>query len=337
MIFAVDLGSHEWKGVLLGRRWGRWALKQIQRVTAPEHTTQGVAVFRQLWETCGQKNPKVVVTLPDRAVLPVVVRLEAGKRFEEDELRRVIQWQARDHWLTPHDQLVVQWQSFWGRKGQPSVVVGSLVDRGVLSTYEGFLQSAGVSRWVIDAAPYRALNSVPDAAFDLVHVGATHTTVWMVEDHRPLAVHRLPVGGAMFTQAIGQHRRVSLEHAEKGKRSIAFLPEDWGVPGTEGRLATLEGVMPALKRWTTFIHDALAASLRRDSMNTRVPLYLAGGGAGWARLDVALQQVLGRPVTLWHPRVMSELTMTDQLLPAGMSWTALSASVGAAWSARKSR
>lgn len=234
--------------------------------------------------------------------------------FENDQIRKVVRFQAEDH-LHSHsiDEVVINWIKTGETKdGSRLTIFASPKDK--LAESIAILRRAGVDPATVDldaTALFTAIEGakllVAHPSCIVLHVGASSTNLILIVEGRPRVFRSFPLGTGALEAAVthelgtsgGEGRRRVLHRGAAHEDPFA-TGASLAVPGEAGKsLAQLEAeaVADESTAFVNKLHREVIRSLA--AVRTETPparLLLTGGGALLAGMAEALEERFGLPV-----------------------------------------
>ncbi|MBL4687752.1 MAG: type IV pilus assembly protein PilM [Nannocystaceae bacterium] len=263
-----------------------------------------VDALRNLASRIHLRGKSMAIAVSGNAVIIKRLTIPAmdGPALEEQmewEVRQNIPF-SRDDVVVDHEVLVQQTP-----QGQMEVMLVA-AKREVVGQYMQVVRDAGFQPVVVDAAAFSLQNAVeggvgfsPGETVAIVNVGATFSTMSIVQDGLPTFNRDLGVGGNTYTEAIRTRLAVSTDGAEAykvgGAIAAAGAAADVVPQEVHHILAQVsEQVAEEFQRSLDFyLNDAVDTHLSR--------IYLSGGSALVPQLPKALQDRSRIPVEIFDP------------------------------------
>jgi len=320
-VIGVDIGSQSIKVVeLVESRQGLLLRKAGSRPTPPEATKAGVIAnttavadaINSLLQALEIDTASVVAGVAGPTVVVRQVQLPA---MSERQLRKSIQWEARNYVSFPVEDSVLEFQILEPSSGSGQMdVMLVATPRDMVDTRVETLELAGLDPIAIEIEPFAAMRALvdwnPDPALEnetvaLVGLGATFTDINIVKNRKFVLTRMIPIAGNSMTEAVGSALSMDYEKANALKETAMQV-----VTAEEER-ATLDPFAQQASRAVEPLLDELIREIRRslayydyqqqapvESDQTagvnRIMLY--GGSAKMAGLARYLQLNLGVPV-----------------------------------------
>ena len=238
--------------------------------------------------------------------------------MSERQLRKSIQWEARNYISFPIEDSVVEFEvtdrsSGNGSSGQMRVMLVA-APRDMVGSHVEALTLAGMEPLAVEIQPFAAMRglSASDArdlgqgeTIALLGIGASYTEITIIKDGKFVLTRTIPIAGNAFTEAIKNALDMGEEESARIKESAMQL-----VLSEEER-ASLEPTVQQASRALEPLLDEIIRELRRSlayhdyqqqtpeagSGETGVSrILLNGGSAKLPRIEEYFQAQLGVPV-----------------------------------------
>jgi type IV pilus assembly protein PilM len=310
---GIDIGSSAIKLVQLkvGRR--ELALQNFGIEPVPPQTIVDGAVMnhgalvdaiRNLAGRIRLKGKLAAISVSGNAVILKRLTIPA---MEGPALQEQMEWEVRQNIPFPREDVAVDHEVLVAQtpQGQMEVLLVA-AKRDIIQQYMQAVRDAGFNAVVIDAAALALQNAIeggigftPGETFAIINVGATYSTMTIVNDGRPSFTRDIGSGGNTYTEAIQRQLAVPIDGAEAYKvgGAIAAMGAAADVVPQEVHaiLAQVsEQVAEEFQRSLDFyINDTVDARLAR--------IYLAGGSCLVPQLPKAIQDRARIPVEIVDP------------------------------------
>ncbi len=237
----------------------------------------------------------------------VIIKRLTIPAMEGAALDEQMEWEVRQNIPFPREDVVVDHEILVKQtpQGQMEVLLVA-AKRDVIGQYIGVVRDAGFNASIVDAAALALQNAVeggigfaPGESVAIINVGATFSTLTIVNDGRPGFTRDLHAAGNTYTEAIQQRLAIPMDGAEAYKvgGAIAAMGAAADVVPQEVHqiLAQVsEQVAEEFQRSLDFyINDAVDARLSR--------IYLSGGSCLVPQLPKAIQDRARIPVEIIDP------------------------------------
>ena len=334
-VVGLDIGSTAVRGVeLSARKRNRPNLLRFHEVPLPPGAvSRGEVVepevvgsaLQKLWSEGGFKSKNVVLGTGNQRTL---VRDLSVPKASLKGIRESLPFQVQGALQIPLEDSLLDFYPISESTGERGLMVNGLLIAAQKSEILGnirVVQRAGLTPVEVDLIPF-ALNrllidrSEVKGTVALIEVGGNTTSIIIASDGVPWFVRIIPAGGEDLTQALAAGLEISVEAAEKLKRTLKYgagpTSTELSGPKTSQHAcpkcsAELPST-PADPRATEILQKVtgeLLASLRSTVNyfnNTRpedpvLQVLLTGGGAQLSGFAQALSEVVHIPVTEADP------------------------------------
>lgn len=322
---GIDIGSHTIKVVQVGlTRNGYVLMRAGSTPTPPEALRQGVidnrlavaeAIFTLL-RTLGINSPLAVAAVAGPSVVVRQVQLPA---MPAQQLRKSIQWEARNYLSFPVEDSLLEFEILGTQTadGTPKMdVMLVATPRELVDSRVATLEQAGLEPIAVELEPFALMRAVVDLptgmmgvneTMALVDIGATYTHISLISNGNFILSRSVTIAGNSFTEAIAQV--LGIEHAQ-----AEDLKEQEGqVVSDEAERAELSPVGQELSRALEPQLEQLVREIRRSfafydyqqtpgaAQGNRMTqgvsrVVISGGTAKLIGLSHYLQEQLGIPV-----------------------------------------
>jgi type IV pilus assembly protein PilM len=243
----------------------------------------------------------------------VIIKRITIPAMEGPALDEQMEWEVRQNIPFSREDVVVDHEVLVQQtpQGQMEVLLVA-AKRDVVSQFNQAVRDAGLQPVVVDTAAFALQNAVEGGigyargeAVAIINVGASYSTLSIVNNGMPSFNRDISAGGNTYTAAIQQRLAVSLDGAEAYKVGGAIAAAGGGadvVPQEVHRILAQvsEQVAEQFQRSLDFfINDAVDTQLSR--------IYLAGGSSLVPQLPKAIQDRSRIPVEILDPFVRVEV------------------------------
>ncbi|MCX4240277.1 type IV pilus assembly protein PilM [Paraliomyxa miuraensis] len=243
----------------------------------------------------------------------VIIKRLSIPAMEGPALEEQMEWEVRQNIPFSREDVVVDHEVLVQQtpQGQMEVLLVA-AKREVVQQYNQAVRDAGLQPLVVDTAAFALQNAVeggigyaPGEAVAIINVGASYSTLSIVNNGMPSFNREISAGGNTYTSAIQQRLAVSIDGAEAYKVGGAIAAAGAGadvVPQEVHRILAQvsEQVAEQFQRSLDFyINDAVDTQLSR--------IYLAGGSSLVPQLPKAIQDRSRIPVEILDPFVRVEV------------------------------
>jgi type IV pilus assembly protein PilM len=319
-IVGLDIGTSCIKVVQLKRNAEQWHLVAMGLAPIPKDgqdnkNTDAMKnilpeTIKKLFKETGIKTKKVVTSLSGDSVIIRYVKLPF---MTTDELRAAIPREAEQYIPLNLDQVVLDFQILGeteedGQKKLDVLLVAAKVD--VVDQHLLLLKSSGLSPVVIDVDAFALENAYEvnrleqgEETVALINLGASLTTINILEGNNTRFTRDIPVAGNEFTKEIQKEFNISFTEAEELKKShgvISMEEDDFSlstVSQKDDRVLRMSDVMtPILNKLLGEIRRSFDYYETQSRKKTVERVVLLGGSAKLKNVNRFLASKLGIPV-----------------------------------------
>ncbi len=321
---GLDIGSSAIKLVKLHRNKDGISLHKAGSVPTPPDSVKGGVIvdplavaqgIRSLLEALQVEAPTVVAGIAGPTVVVREVPLPA---MSDRQLRKSIQWEARNYISFPVEDSVVEFQVLerpTARSGGQMKVMLVAAPRDMVDSQVETIELAGLDPAAVEIHPFAAMRGLLSTNGEaqeeegdvaaLLGIGAAYTEITIVKDREFVLSRMIPIAGNAFTEAIQNALDVDAEEANQLKESAMQ------VVSSEEERATLDPSAQQASRAIEPLLDELIREVRRSlayhDYQQQSPeaaagelgvnrILLSGGGAKLPNIGEYFQAQLGVPV-----------------------------------------
>ena len=268
------------------------------------------ATIKRALKASGSKLKKAAVAVPTSSVITRTIPMPA--EFSEDDIESSLQFEAAQYIPFPLEEIYMDFQVLAASKSgsgtQDVMLVASRKEN--VDLREEAIREAGLKPFMVDVEAYALENTFGLLADDMakgdnrktlaksdkekriamVDMGATITTLYVLQGNKVIFTREQPFGGDQLTTAIVDTYDLPKERAELAKRS-GELSEDY--PAT-----ILE---PFRQSAAEQLGNALQFFFSSSQYNSVDSIVLVGGGGMVAGLDKVVANLLGIPTIIGNP------------------------------------
>ena len=280
-IIGLDIGSHSIKAVQLRRTFRGFELIGFQEKEIPRggEIAPSDAVVQALAELFAKGRiggDTVITSIPGHQVSARMIKLPFADRKKMD---KVIPFEVEGHTPFNIEEMVVSYHIVKVEEGGAQVLA-LLVKKDVLRDHLKTLEQAKISPKIVDldvlslySISTLILQDIEDP-FSLADIGASKTSICIVDGGHLSMIRSLPIGGEAITGAIQKEFDLSYEEAEQGKTSHGILLETKGKSEEEIRFSKCieSAVSPLVREMKQTFH-----SYEADHHQKVRRIYLCGG------------------------------------------------------------
>lgn len=295
-IIGLDIGSHSIKAVQLRRTFRGFELIGFHEREIPreEGIAPSDAVAQALAELFGEGRiggDTVITSLPGHQISARIIKLPFADRKKMD---KVIPFEVEGYTPFNIEEMVVSYHVVKDEEGGAQVLA-LLVKKDVLRDHLETLERAKISPKIVDV-DVLSLYSVAslilrgiEGAFSLADIGASKTSICIVNSGHLCMIRSLPIGGEVITGAIQREFELSHDEAEQGKILHGIILEDQGKSEEERRFSKCieSAVSPLVREMKQTFHSFEADHHERVSR-----IFLCGGTSSLRNLIPYLSREL---------------------------------------------
>ncbi|MDO8425051.1 MAG: type IV pilus assembly protein PilM [bacterium] len=239
---GVDIGAAGVKLVELRSDRGRarlstYGVAELPMMDRPA-TTLGSdvgALAEALKELCGRAKVEAthaVTSLPVAAVFSSVITLP---RMAKKQLPEAVAWEAKKLLPLPYEEMITDWKLLTPEEDLETENTDTATARVLLTAapkelvqqYISVFRGAGLELVSLETEAFALIRSLvgdDPAVVLLIDIGASRTSMIIVEDGTPMLSRSVDVGGKHMTRAMGDATGVAFDAAEQLKLDLAVTP-----------------------------------------------------------------------------------------------------------------
>jgi len=319
-IVGLDIGSSSVKVVqvkLVGNQWQLLNLavgeipKESLDVKAQDQLRGAqIETIKRVLKEAGVKTKRVATSLSGDSV---IIRYVKFPFMTQDELRGSISKEAEQYIPLNIDQVVLDFHVLGevqeeGQRKLDVLLVAAKID--VVDQHLSMLKAAGLSPAIIDVDAFALQNAYEVGKIDsneetvaLINLGASFTTVNILEGSNTRFTRDIPVAGNDFTKEIQKEFNIKFSEAEELKRShgvISMEEDDFSLSSVsqkDDRVLRMSDVMtPILNKLLGEIRRSFDYYETQSRKKTVERVILLGGSARLKNVNRFLANKLGIPV-----------------------------------------
>ncbi|MFQ6078870.1 MAG: type IV pilus assembly protein PilM, partial [Thermodesulfobacteriota bacterium] len=295
-IIGLDIGSHSIKAVQLRRTFRGFELIGFQEKEIPREgeIAPSDAVVQTLSELFAEGHiagDTVITSIPGHQVSARIIKLPFANRKKMD---KVIPYEVEGYTPFNIEEMVVSYHIVKVEKGGAQILA-LLVRKEVLKDHLETLKRAKISPKIVDL-DVLSLYSISslilqgmEGPFSLADIGASETSICIVDGDHLSMIRSLPIGGEAITGAIQREFDLSHEEAEQSKISHGIILETKGESEEETRFSKCieSAVSPLAREMKQTFHSYEAD--RREKVRR---IFLCGGTSALRNLVPYLSREL---------------------------------------------
>ncbi|MGH7739933.1 MAG: type IV pilus assembly protein PilM [bacterium] len=319
-IVGLDLGSSSIKAVQLKQTGGKWHLSALGTADIPGDAQESknpeiqraaiLETLKRVFKENKIKVKRVVTSLSGDAVITRYVKLPYST---PDELRANLGREAEQYIPLNIDQVILDFQILGetqeeGQRKMDVLLIAAKVD--VVEQHLALLKSAGLTPEVIDVDTFALGNAYEvnrlesgEETIALINIGATLTTINILEGGVSRFSRDIPVAGNDFTREIQKEFNIKFPEAEELKKthgSISMEEDDFNLSSVshkDDRVLRMSDVMtPVLNKLLGEIRRSFDYYETQARKKTVERVVLLGGSARLKNVNRFLANKLGIPV-----------------------------------------
>jgi type IV pilus assembly protein PilM len=308
---GVDIGSNSVKAVQLKQTGKGWKLVNFGIEPLPPQTIVDGAIMNQGAVVDAIKNLRALLKFSTKEVASavsghsVIIKKIKVPEMTKEELEDQIPWEAEHHIPFSKDDVEIDHQLLSGGPGQGGQMEILLVaaKKEIISDYGMVLREAKLQPVVMDVTAFTIQNAFevnyapePGQNVAVINVGATLSTINIVNSGASAFTRDVNTGGNAFTEEIQKRLNVGQDQAEAWK--IGGL----GAGAQEVLPQEVEGVMAEVAdQMAGKFQRSLDFFLSSNSATSLTKVYLCGGTAKVVALQKSLQDKSHTPVEVLDP------------------------------------
>ncbi len=324
---GVDIGSHSIKVAQVTLARNGYLLSRAGSTPTPHGAIKSGVIddrlavaeaIHTLFRTLGIHHSLIVTAVAGPTVVVRQVKLPA---MPENQLRKSIQWEARNYISFPVEDSLLEFQILGtsASEGTPQMDVMMVASpRDLVDSRVGTLEQANLDPMAIELEPFALMRGAtdvlnnsgkPDETVALVEIGATFTHITITTGGQFVLTRSVTVAGDVFTQAIAKILNVEEGEAEEIKETEVRVVSDEvsrsrlspiGQEASRALEPQLDELIREIRRSFAFFdyQQSPSGGSRTSSGVSRI--ILSGGSAKLGGLSTLLQDQLGIPVELFR-------------------------------------
>lgn len=333
-VLGIDISPSAVKLVELSRTGQRYKVEAIAFEPLPEGSMENrnpvdldqvSQAIKRAVKTSGTRLKQAAVTVPTSSV--IIRTIPMPLEFGEDEIEANIQLDASQYIPFPLEEIYLDFQIIPGSAkeaaGTQDVMLVASRQENVELRRE-VLQESELKPLIVDVEAYALENTfrlLPKGLLSssqqdssrktddisdnkliaLVDMGATITTVYILDGDKVVFIREQNFGGEQLTLAIAEAYGLNRERAELCKKRPTDLPEDYATRILDGFYkSAADQINQALQFFYSSDHFHTSPALKLDG------IILAGGGAINTELERALGEYLQIPTAICNPFIQMD-------------------------------
>ena len=319
-IVGLDIGTSSIKVIQLKPSGNQWQLVTMGMTEIPKELLESkdqqaqrsavIDALKRVFKDNGIKTKKVVTSLSGDSVIIRYVKLPFSS---EEQLRGSIAKEAEQYIPLNIDQVVLDFQILGetqedGQRKLDVLLVAAKVD--VVDQRLSMLKEAGLTPMVLDVDAFALQNAYEinrletnEETVALINIGASLTTINILEGINTRFTRDIPVAGNDFTKAIQKEFNLKFSEADELKKThgaISMEEDDFSlstVSQKDDRVLRMSDVMtPELNKLLGQIRQSFDYYETNARKKTVERVILSGGSARLKNFNRFLANKLGIPV-----------------------------------------
>ena len=312
-IIGVDIGSSSIKVCQVEKKQKRYHLKSFGLANLPpsaiihgaiKEPTVIAGTLKSLLANLNLKSPEVVLAISGYSV---ILKQSSLPFLTEKELAQSLPFEAKQHIPFDLSEVNLDFQILGPTKEDPDFMSVLLVaaKKEVLGDYLEILTLSGLEAAVADVAAFALANAyeanylLDDHPVALLDLGASQTTLMVVNQEGPIFNREISLGGRQLTETLQNLGHLSFEEAEKLKLQGDRDPDHF----EQVAPAFLEG----LRSWSLEIKRALDFLATSDPQSKPIKMVLSGGSSALPGFPELLSEELQLPAEFLNPFAQVQL------------------------------
>ena len=307
-LVGLDIGTSSVKAVQLQRARQKYRLIALGMAPVhPETIVDGVIMdapavstaIRQIFEENKIETKEVAVSVSGHSVIVKKIRVPQMKK---PELREGIAWEAEQHIPYAINDVNLDFQILEGTSssdGEMDILLVA-VKKDTVNEYLGVVSAAGLKATVVDIDAFAIENALetsgdvkPGDVIALVDIGASVTTINVVQGGVSEFTRDSPLAGNRYTDSLQKRLGLSHEQAEALKMGSAVEGHDYAEAKPVIDTVSAELVGEIRQSVEFYTSSAPNRAIHR--------VVLSGGSAKLEGLASSVSQALALPVEIANP------------------------------------
>lgn len=322
--FGLDIGTTAMKVVWLNREKNVISYGSSLSVPTPgpgmqsespfDHQEMAQAINKLVIDAKITTN-NVNIALPENHAYTKVIEMPV---LSDSELSSAIYWEAEQYIPVPLDTVTLAWTKLRNFKSALSEdkmqVLLVAAPKELIKRYQTILELAGLTIVSIETEILAVIRGIVHAKSAptslLANIGATSTTLGIVQNGIVVFNYSVPLGGIALTRAIASDFGLSPTQAEEYKRGYGLSDKNFGGKVRTAIEPVLSALMTEVKKAITFYNN------RYKSESPISQMLLTGGGSSLPGLGVYFAQNLGVETVIANPWSMLNIQHVPQAIEA---------------------
>ncbi len=327
--FGLDIGQHTIKAVWLSTEQNGFFLNAATTIVTPakgmlsesplDQEEMAQALHAMLLDA--HISTKFVnIALPESQVYTRVIQMPL---LSDKELLSAIYWEAEQYIPVPLNTITLDYKVLQRPEnpveGQKMDVLLVGAPTSLIDKYQKVLSLAGL---IINSVETEILSTIRSVVVSdtypptlIVSIGATSTSIAIVQGNLIKFTYSVPTGGVALTRAIASSFGFSFEQAEQYKKTYGVSPE-----ALSGKIA--QSVSPILTLLLSEIKKALAFYQEKEKDKPIAQIVLTGGSALLPGLPTYITQSVGIESVVANPwKILVSQEVSKDILTDASSYT----------------
>ena len=306
-IVAIDVGSYSIKAIQATMNRKLQIVKATQTFNSvglsmptDDQTTEQLAkLIETVFSDNSLSRTDVRLSLEESLVSTKIISIPP---LTDAELASAITWQAEQHIPIPLDELSLEYQVLFrpprSEKHLDMRVLLVGARKNVVEKYLNMFLRLGIEPTVLETQTVSILRSLQftteDSATLVVHMGAYHTDISIVDHGELRFVYTFESGGQAYTRTIEQAAQMDAKQAEEYKRA-------YGIDQSQLQGTMREILLPAVRSTILEIQKAQQFFLSQKGSEPIKRILLSGGSSQLPGLVQYVTEQLGMEVLVASP------------------------------------
>ncbi len=270
-----------------------------KQVVDPEAVGEAI---RKAVRKAGTRTKRAAIAVGGASVITKTIQLPAG--LSDDDMEEQVRLEADQYIPFPLEEVGMDFEVLGpteGSEGSVDVLLAACRSDNIDSRVAA-VEIAGLECKVVDIEAYALENASElmlghmmegdsEQAIALLDMGATTTTLNIIQNHKVVYTRDQAFGGRQLTDEIMRHYGLSYEEAGKAKRQ-GGLPENYSQTVLQ---PFIEDSIQQINRALQFFFSS------NNDIDMVDQIILAGGSASIEGLDTAVQEQLDIPTRVANP------------------------------------
>jgi type IV pilus assembly protein PilM len=302
--FGLDIGTSSIKAIVLRKEGKTISLEAAasspivgKGIVSESVTDQNLLAdsIKKMLSEAGIAIKQVNTVLSESQIFSRVIELP---KLSEQELQAAVRWEMEQNIPLPLSQVKTDWQVLGELGAEGKTILKILLVAAptfLIKKYENILTLAGLAPLLIETettALYRSLSPLftPSEANMMVNIGASTTSVAIINNRIIDMIFSIPVGGIAITRALVADLGVDISQAEDLKKTYGLSEQVF-----EGKVG--KALLPLLSSIAADIKKAMLLFKEKNNQDIK-QIVLTGGSALIPGLDIYFASLFGTQVVI---------------------------------------